>query len=149
MHGTQNSKILRNEEREPGSGTGSGGKGGAKPQKPSQQPWVSPESIEANEGRTNVSFPGATSINPGPDLETEKFTLCPDCNEMSTENDKAMQCDIFYYWFHTSCQGISEAMYEVMTNEAGAEQFALYSLQERSSGYYGPQTTDWIVLRKD
>ena len=42
---------------------------------------------------------------------------CPDCNLSVNEHDKAVSCDICDFWFHKTCQGISDQLYKVLTSQ--------------------------------
>ena len=50
---------------------------------------------------------------------------CAECNKNVTKKEKGMMCDICDHWYHANCQQVSNAMYQVITEE-GEDQVSWY-----------------------
>ena len=65
---------------------------------------------------------GSTTQNS--DRSSTKFEIFPDCKLTVAEDDSALQCEVCVYWFHISCQGVSENMYQALSEENASDQFS-------------------------
>lgn len=58
----------------------------------------------------NLTLPNALAIE---NLEEEK---CGKCNSLVKDEDKGLECNICNQWFHITCEGISDNLYEVLSD---------------------------------
>ena len=70
------------------------------------------------ESAGKLSDPAADVSNTNTDsVPAPKEEVCPDCSKAVNEKDKAVSCDICNFWFHKSCQGISDQLYKVLNSQ--------------------------------
>lgn len=48
--------------------------------------------------------------------EQDKSEKCGQCSKIVTDKDKAVLCEICESWFHTTCEGVKDDLYEVMSS---------------------------------
>ena len=61
--------------------------------------------------------PGQHSDSSSTTTTTDTDTICPDCKLVVDDQSKAVECEVCDRWYHTSCQNISNALYEVLICE--------------------------------
>ena len=82
------------------------------------------KSSSATPGSQSSSSSATKPIKPGPSqpltsitTTTDNGELCPDCQLVVDDQSKAIECEVCDRWYHTSCQNMSDALYEVLICE--------------------------------
>ena len=87
------------------------------------------KSSSATPGSQSCASSATKSVKPRPDQHsnssstttttgtTDTDTICPDCQLVVDDQSKAIECEVCDRWYHTSCQNISNALYQVLICE--------------------------------